>query len=104
MENPEYTERQINAALSERTSLDISVRWDGEYPDPEDDAVFDVYFDGEDTPYLIWDRGSDMDIVERIGRQTYSMIDGSYSHERLADILIRLIKEDLEAGKLGEEA
>lgn len=104
MENPEYTERQINAALNEQSSLDISVRWDGDYPASEEDAVFDVYFEGENTNYVLWDKGSDIDVVECIGNQTYSMIDGSHSHDLVAGILISLIKEDLAAGKLGEEA
>ena len=104
MENPEFTERQINAALRKRSPLDISVSWDGAYPDPEEDAVFDVHFDEDSTNYVVWDKGPDMDVVERIGKHTYSMIAGSSSHELLADIIISLIEEDIVAGKLGEEA
>lgn len=103
MDNPEYTERQINAALKDQSTLDISVRWDGNYPDPEDDATFDVYFDDEETNFVVWDRGRDIDVVERIGKRAYSVIDGSRSHEIVAEIIIRAVENDIAAGKLGVE-
>ena len=103
MTNPEYTERQINAALKDQSTLDISVRWDGNYPDPEDDAIFDVYFDDEETNFAVWDRGRDIDVVERIGKRAYSVLDGSRSHAIVAEIIIRAVEHDIAAGKLGAE-
>ena len=100
MESPEFTERQINAALKEQSPLDITVQWDGDYP--EEEAAFDVYLCGENTNYFIWDRGYDLDVVESISTNVYSVIDGSRSHERIANIIIAVIEEDIEAGKLGE--
>jgi hypothetical protein len=104
MDNPEYTERLINAALKDQSPLDIRVHWDGYYPDPEDDATFDVHFNEDETVYVVWDRGSDIDVAERIGKQAYSQIDGSRSHEVVAGIIIAIIEADIKAGKLGEEA
>lgn len=103
MTNPEYTERLINAALKQQSTLDISVRWDGNYPDPEDDATFDVLFDEEETNFVVWDRGSDIDVAERIGKRAYSVLDGSRSHEIVAEIVIRAVENDIAAGKLGAE-
>ena len=104
MNNPEYTERLINSAIKDRSPLDISVRWDGSYPDPQDDAIFDVCFGDDETSYVVWDRGSDIDVVERIGMRAYSVIDGSRSHAVVADIIIGLIQKEIDAGTLGEEA
>ena len=103
MDNPEYTERHINAALKNQSTLDISVRWDGSYPDPEDDATFDVYFDDEETNFVVWDRGRDIDVAERIGKRAYSVLDGSRSHEIVAEIITRAVENDIAAGKLGVE-
>ena len=104
MTNPEYTERYINAALKDQSTLDISVRWDGNYPDPEDDATFDVYLnDDEETNFVVWDRGRDIDVAERIGKRAYSVLDGSRSHEIVAEIIIRAVESDIKAGKLGVE-
>lgn len=103
MTNPEYTERQINAALKDQSTLDISVRWDGNYPDPEDDATFDVYFDDEETNFVVWDRGRDIDVAERIGKRAYSVLDGSRSYAIVAEIIIRAVENDIAAGKLGAE-
>ena len=103
MTNPEYTERLINAALKDQTPLDISVHWDGYYPDPEDDATFHVHFNEDETDYVVWDRGSDLDIAERIGKQAYAQIDGSNSHVLLAGLIIGIIEGDIAAGKLGAE-
>jgi hypothetical protein len=103
MNNPEYTERLINTALKGQSPLDISVHWDGYYPDPEDDATFDVHFNEEPTNYVVWDRGSDLDVAERIGKQAYAQIDGSNSHELLASILIGLIEDEIAAGTLEAE-
>jgi hypothetical protein len=104
MENPEFTERQINKALKAASPLDISVRWDGIYPDPEDDAVFDVYFDEDTTNYFVWDHGSELDVVECLRKHAYCVINTSRSHEGVAGVLIAVIEEDIAAGKLGEEA
>ena len=104
MTNPEYTERYINAALKDQSTLDISVRWDGNYPDPEDDATFDVYLnDDEETNFVVWDRGKDIDVAERIGKRAYSVLDGSRSHEIVAEIITRAVENDIAAGKLGVE-
>lgn len=93
MDNPEYTERLINAALKAQSKNDIVVCWDGNYPEPEDTADFDVYLDDDETNYVVWSHGSDLDVVERIGKQAYSSIDGSRSHEVVARILIDIIGE-----------
>jgi hypothetical protein len=104
MTNPEYTERLINSALKEHSQRAISVRWDGNYPDPEDTANFDVHLGDDETKYVVWSHGSDLDVAERIGKQAYSNLDGSRSHEIVARIIIDIIEADIKSGKLGEEA
>lgn len=104
MDNPEYTERQINDALKAHTKLDISVQWDGWEPEQGEIAHFDVYLDGEDTDLVVWDHGPSFDIVERTAKSCYANVDWAVRYDRLAAKLITLIEEAIAAGKLGEYA
>ena len=72
MENPDYTERQINEALKEHTPLDITVMWDGYEPERGGTADFEVYLDGETTDLVVWDHGTSFDIYARTGERRYT--------------------------------
>lgn len=104
MDNPEYTERQINDALKAHTKLDISVQWDGWEPEQGETAHFDVYLDGETTDVVVWDHGPSFDIVERAGDRCYAAMGWAVGYDRLATKLTNIIEEAITAGKLGEYA
>lgn len=56
MNNPENTEKRINAYLAEAGSR-LSIGWDGEIVGRDDPAWFHVYHDGSDTPFVVADIG-----------------------------------------------
>lgn len=104
MDNPEYTERQINAALKAHTQLDITVKWDGWEPEKDETADFEVYFEGETTDVVVWDHGSSFDIYERTGDRCYASMGWAVYYDKLAAKLTNIIEEAIAAGKLGEYA
>jgi hypothetical protein len=104
MDNPEYTESQINKALKAHTKLDITVSWDGYEPEQGATADFDVYLEGETTDVVVWDHGMTFDICERTDPHRYASMDWAIYHDDLAAKLINIIEEAIAAGKLGEYA
>jgi hypothetical protein len=56
MNDPESTERRVNAYLAEAGSR-LSIDWDGEIIGRGDPAWFHVYHDGDDTPFVVADTG-----------------------------------------------
>lgn len=103
MDNPEYTERQINEALKAKTDLPITVSWDGNEPCSDETANFEVYFDGDTTDLVVWDHGPSFDICERIGSGHYASCDWAVRYDVLAKKLIGIIETDVASGKLGGE-
>lgn len=104
MENPDYTESQINKVLKARTQLDITVQWDGYEPEQGATADFDVYLEGETTDIVVWDHGNSFDIYERTGERCYASIGWAGNYKKLAANLVNIIEEAIAAGKLGEYA
>jgi len=104
MDNPEYTESQINKALKARTKLDITVSWDGYEPEQGATADFDVYLEGETTDVVVWDHGTSFDIYERTDAHRYASMGWAVGYDKLAAKLINIIEEAIAAGKLGEYA
>lgn len=95
MENPEYTQRAINEALS---AHGISVVWDGDEPEVGGAASFYVCADGDDTDLLVWDHGHRFEIVESVDSRSYVSIDDATSYDALAAKLVANID------RLGEDA
>jgi hypothetical protein len=104
MDNPEYTERQINEALKAHTQLDITVKWDGWEPEQDETADFEVYLEGETTDVVVWDHGPSFDIYERTGERRYAAMGWAVRYDKLAAKLTNIIEEAIAAGKLGEYA
>jgi hypothetical protein len=102
MDNPEYTERQINAALKAHTKLDITVQWDGDEPERGATANFEVYLDDETTDVVVWDHGTSFDIYQRTDAHRYVSLGWADGYEKLAAELTNIIEEAIAAGKLGE--
>lgn len=102
MDNPEYTERQINEALKAHTKLDITVQWDGDEPERDATANFEVYLDGETTDVVVWDHGTSFDIYQRTDAHRYVSLGWADGYEKLAAELTNIIEEAIAAGKLGE--
>lgn len=103
MDDPEYTERQINEALKAHTDLPITVSWDGYEPSRDETANFEIYFEGETTDLVVWDRGPSFQIAERLRPSFYSECDWAVRYDVLAKKIIKLIEADIASGKLGEE-
>lgn len=104
MDNPEYTERMIQEALKAQSDLPITISWDGSDPAPGEAANFEVYLDGCDTNYWVWDHGSSFDIVSYDADSVYRPAASAVRFDKVAKELIELIAEDIASGKLGEEA
>lgn len=104
MDNPEYTERQINEAFKAHTQLDITVKWDGWEPEQDETANFEVYLDGETTDLVVWDHGPSFDIYERDADGVYCAAGWAVRYDKLATKLTNIIEEAIAAGKLGEYA
>jgi hypothetical protein len=104
MENPEYTESQINQALKAQTDRDITVQWDGYEPESGGTADFEVYLDGETTNVVLWDHGDSFDIYERDANGVFHSAGWARLYDKLATKITNIIEEDIASGKLGEYA
>lgn len=102
MDNPEYTERQINEALEASAHRDITVRWDGFEPERGGTADFEVYLNGYETNMVVWDHGNSFDIYERTAPSRYESVDDAADSDEVAQKLIEIIEEAISAGKLGD--
>lgn len=104
MDNPEYTESQINQAFKAHTKLDITVSWDGYEPERDGTADFEVYLDGETTDVVIWDHGDSFDIYERDADGVFHSAGWARMYDKLVAKITNIIEEDIASGKLGEYA
>jgi hypothetical protein len=102
MENPEFTERQINEALKAHTQLDITVQWDGWEPERDQTADFEVYLDGETTDLVVWDHGTSFDIYARTSPRCYTSRGWAVGYDKLAANLTKIIEEAIVAEEKGE--
>lgn len=102
MDNPEYTEQQINEALEANAHRDITVRWDGCEPERGGTADFEVYLNGYDTNIVVWDHGNSFDIYERTSTSRFESVDDATGSDEVAAKLIEIIEEAISAGKLGD--
>ena len=102
MENPDYTQRQINEALKAHTPLGITVMWDGYEPERGGTADFEVYLDGDTTDLVVWDHGTSFDIYARTGERRYTSKGWAGNYKKLAANLTNIIEEAIAAGEMGE--
>ena len=103
MDNPEYTERMIQKAIDGQTDLPITISWDGNWPERDETANFEVLFEGCETNVFVWDHGNTFDIYIRDDRSCYGAAGWAVHYDKLAEQLITIIEEDIASGKLGEE-
>lgn len=103
MDNPEYTERMIQSAIKAQTDLPITLSWNGYDPSAGETANFEVYYDGYDTNYWVWDHGGSFEVVWCDADSLYRPAASAVRFDRVAKAIIELIEEDIASGKLGEE-
>lgn len=104
MDNPEYTERMIQEAIKAQTDLPITISWDGNWPERDETANFEVFFEGCETNIFVWDHGNTFDIyIYDTARGIYSAAGWAGRFDKLAKEIIAIIEEDIASGKLGEE-
>jgi hypothetical protein len=103
MDNPEYTERQINEALKDNSDLPITASWDGNEPERGETADFEIYFEGETTDVFVWDHGNTFDIYVRGDDGVFYAAGWANRYNTLAKRIIEIIEEDIASGKLGGE-
>lgn len=103
MDNPEYTERMVNEALKAHADLPITISWDGDWPERDETANFEIYFDGCETNLFVWDYGNSFGVVSYDADRVYRPAASAVRFDKLAKEIIELIKEDIASGKLGEE-
>lgn len=104
MDNPEYSERQLNEAIKVRTHLPIRVYWDGNEPGHGEAAKFEVCLDGCETDFWVWDDGSAFDLVQHFGQSRFGGIASELHYDSIAAQIIETIEGDIASGKLGEYA
>ena len=104
MDNPEYTERQINEALSGRTHLPIRVFWDGNEPERDEAACFEVCIDGCETDLWVWDYGPSFELMQDFGQSRFGYINHARHFDSIAALIVETIEEDIASGKLGDYA
>lgn len=93
MDNPEYTQGCINAALGRVTCQNIKVAHVG------DGADFRVRFDGDDTTLWVQDNGSDFDVLTQTGPQAYAAVGSARRYGALAELLVKAIDDHHNTGE-----
>ncbi len=99
MHNPNFTETQINKQLAKRP-LNLSVLWDGD--ETAETPNFTVILGEDATPYFVEDNDDTFDVVKghAEGWRHYSNVAWASGYHDLADRLVEIIKEDIDAGEL----
>lgn len=97
MDNPNYTEAQINKQLAKRP-LPVTVCWNGD--DTAETPIFAVYLGDDETPYHIEDNDDTFDVFREVGQRRYESMFWASGYHDIADQLVDLIKEDIDAGVL----
>ena len=97
MDNPKYTETQINKQLAKRP-LNLSVLWDGD--ETAETPNFTVILGEDATLYCVEDNGDAFDIIHDIASRRCQHIAWASGYHDLADRLVEIIKEDIDAGEL----
>ena len=97
MDNPEATARQINAQLAKRP-LPLCVLWDGD--ETADTPTFTVILGEDATPYSVEDSDDAFDIVRAVSLRGYEHVAWASGYHDIADRLVEVIKEDIDAGDL----
>lgn len=103
MVNPDYTEVQINNNLRKITARDIRVKWDGDLVDQDAEPTFNVWFNGDDTPFRVVDRGDCLEIHGPIDDRMNGCINWGNGYTDTASKLVEIIEEELAEGRLVEE-
>lgn len=99
MDNPKYTQTQINKQLAKRP-LPVTVYWNGD--DTAETPIFAVYLGDDETPYVVEDNDDTFDIIKTHadGLRHYTTVAWASGYHDLADRLVEIIKEDIDAGEL----
>ena len=97
MDNPEYIEGRINDLLAKLGEKRIAVYWDGDVIERDTPRCFNVYWEGEDTPYWLEDYRGRISIHTEENRCRYTVDSARYYEDiaaKLADFLPTAIIEE----------
>jgi len=97
MDNPEYIEGRINDMLAKLGEKRIAVYWDGDVIERDTPRCFNVYWEGEDTPYWLEDYRGRISIHAEENRCRYTVDSAHYYEDiaaKLADFLPTAIIEE----------
>lgn len=83
--------KDINAAIAARTGEPITVEWDGGIVTREDRPHFDVFFDGDDTPFYVLEYPATLGLYESRGRHHRDEIDIVRSYDKLAERIVEAV-------------
>lgn len=97
MHIPVYTQTQINRQLAKRP-LGLSVHWDGD--ETADTPIFAVLLSEDTTPYFVEDLDDTYNVVREDGYRHYTTVAWASGYHDLADRLVEIIKEAIDAGEL----
>lgn len=97
MDNPQYTQTQIDKQLAKRP-LGLSVLWDGD--ETADTPNFAVILGEDATQCFVEDNDAAFDIVHDISSRHCQHFAWASGYHDLADRLVEIIKEDIDAGEL----
>lgn len=103
MDNPEYTETQVNKSLRIASQRDIRIKWDGAILDGDNVPEFDVWFNGDTTPFSVRDFDRSFEINEIGDRDVSHYVGYAISYQQLAAKLAETIEEAISAGQLFDE-
>ena len=93
MDNPEYTEKRINAALGSLTNA-VSVCWDGEIVCSEDPATFLVLDrEGDETRLSVVDDGRSFVLREYCADRVYRAHGEARKFSQIADLICGAVSE-----------
>lgn len=106
MDNPEYTQTQVNKSLRIASAHDIRIIWDGAIDDGENVPEFDVWYNGDTTPFTVRDFDRSFEISELADTGVNHYVTYAVSFQQLAAKLVETIEEAIEVGQLstGDEA
>lgn len=100
MNNPEYTETQINKQLAlVQGDFEVHVSWNGEEPD-ERGFIFNVYLYGDDTPFFVEDLGYAFEVIERTGDSRYCSVGSASNFGELARVIMLDVESALSDGTI----
>lgn len=106
MDNPEYTEKRLNAAISKLDyavlrGRNLYVSWQSDPYDDED--TFAVMFADDDTPFVVVDLGDVIEIREEVSPNHFCALNYATSYAQAAKQLAEVIVEAVANGTIYSE-